>query len=153
MFNITWDVWQCIVHLYPKCNDNNVKILGREAPNLIYIGKLTLTSVWRMNWQGRGLELNAQTKGRKREKGRWKWWSQGEKFWMDSLNEFIAKVIPSETRGERALWKPMSPQYCELPVNSMLWEECRSVWPQPLNVSFIHLQNGGNNSPAFIVPL
>lgn len=153
MFTITWDVWQCIVHLYPKCNDNNVKILGREAPHLIYIGKLTLTSVRRVNWQGYGLELNAQTKGRKHAKGRWKWWSQGEKFWMDSLNELIAKVIPSETKGERALWKPMSPQYFEFPVNSMLWEECRPVWPQPLSFSFIHLQNGGNNSTAFVVPL
>lgn len=46
-----------------------MKILGREAPNLIYIGKLTLTSVWRVNWKGHELELNAQTKGRKREKG------------------------------------------------------------------------------------
>lgn len=61
---------QCIVHLYPRHNDKNVKILGREAPNLICFGKLTLSSVWRMNWQGHGLELNAQTKGGKREKGR-----------------------------------------------------------------------------------
>lgn len=137
MCSVTWDVWrQCIVHLYPKCKDKNVKILGRGAPNLSDIGKLTLTSIWRMNWQEHGLELNAQTKDQKREKGQWKWGSHGEKFWMDSLSELIAKEIPQKPRGGRALWEPKSQRYL-----SFLWIPCcgKKAGQFDLNLSIFHL--------------
>lgn len=65
IFKITWDAIGKALSIFTlNVMKKNLKISGRGSlqPGLHW-EMLTLLAVWRMNWQGHELELNAQIRG------------------------------------------------------------------------------------------